>query len=137
MPSFAWALQKIRGYLYPFGIFYLLYSKFFNKKINLYLIGIHPDYQKRGVTGIIFNSFIQTLKKKGIKICRRTPELTDNISIDKIWENFSPELIKTRSTFKKSYQKTNFKDSFLYSPETNLSLIAEKASKVSFISLIS
>ena len=46
MPSFAWALQKIRGYLYPFGIFYLLYSKFFNKKINLYLIGIHPDYQK-------------------------------------------------------------------------------------------
>ena len=108
MPSFAWALQKIKGYLYPFGIFYLLYSKFFNKKINLYLIGIHPDYQKRGVTAIIFNSFIQTLKKKGIKICRRTPELIDNISIDKICENFSPELIKTRSTFKKKLSKNQF-----------------------------
>lgn len=105
MPSFAWALQKMRGYLFPFGIFYLLFSKFFNKKIILYLIGIHPDFQKRGVTAIIFNSFIQTLKKKGIKICRRTPELTDNISIDKIWQNFSPELIKTRSTFRKKLSK--------------------------------
>ena len=33
MPSFARALQKINGYLYPFGIFYLLFSKFFNKSI--------------------------------------------------------------------------------------------------------
>ena len=106
MPSFAWALQKTRGYLFPFGIFYVLFSKFFSKKITLYLIGIHPDYQKKGVTAIIFNSFIQTLKNKGIKICRRTPELTENISIDKIWENFSPELIKTRSTFKKKLSKS-------------------------------
>ena len=106
MPSFAWALQKTRGYLFPFGIFYVLFSRFFSKKITLYLIGIHPDYQKRGVTAIIFNSFIQTLKKKGIKICRRTPELKENISIDKIWENFSPELIKTRSTFKKKLSKS-------------------------------
>jgi GNAT superfamily N-acetyltransferase len=105
MPSYAWALQKMRGYLFPFGIFYLLFSKFFNKKITLYLIGIHPDFQKRGVTAIIFNSFIQTLKNKGIEICRRTPELTENISIDKIWGNFSPELIKTRSTFKKKLSK--------------------------------
>ena len=43
---------------------------------------------------------------KGIKICRRTPELIDNISIDKIWENFSPELIKTRSTFTKKLSKS-------------------------------
>ena len=47
MPSFARALQKIKGYLYPFGIFYLLFSKFFNKKINLYLIGIHRLSKER------------------------------------------------------------------------------------------
>ena len=82
MPSFAKALQR------------------FNKDVILYLIGIDPNYQKLGVTAIIFNSFIQTLKGKGIQICRRTPELTDNISIDKIWKNFNPKLIKTRSTYK-------------------------------------
>ena len=101
MPSFAKALQKIKGKLMPFGFLHLLHAKKFNKDVTLYLIGIHPEYQKLGVTAIIFNSFIQTLKNKGIKICRRTPELTDNLSIDKIWKNFSPKLIKTRCTYKK------------------------------------
>ena len=83
-----------------FGFLNLLWAKKFNKDVTLYLIGIDPNYQKLGVTAIIFNSFIQTLKGKGIQICRRTPELTDNISIDKIWKNFNPKLIKTRSTYK-------------------------------------
>jgi len=101
MPSFAKALQKMNGKLFPFGFLNLLWAKKFNKDVTLYLIGIDPNYQKLGVTAIIFNSFIQTLKNKGIKICRRTPELTDNLSIDKIWKNFSPKLIKTRCTYKK------------------------------------
>ena len=100
MPSFAKALQRMKGKLFPFGFLNLLWAKKFNKDVTLYLIGIHPDYQKLGVTAIIFNAFIQTLKNKGIQVCRRTPELTDNISIDKIWKNFNPKLIKTRSTFK-------------------------------------
>jgi len=100
MPSFAKALQKTKGKLFPFGFLHLLHAKKFNRDVTLYLIGIHPEYQKLGVTAIIFNSFIQTLKNKGIKICRRTPELIDNLSIDKIWKNFNPKLIKTRSTYK-------------------------------------
>ena len=100
MPSFAKALQRMNGKLFPFGFLNLLWAKKFNKDVTLYLIGIDPNYQKLGVTAIIFNSFIQTLKGKGIQICRRTPELSDNISIDKIWKNFNPKLIKTRSTYK-------------------------------------
>ena len=100
MPSFAKALQKMNGKLFPFGFLNLLWAKRFNKNVTLYLIGIDPEYQKLGVTAIIFNAFIQTLKNKGIQICRRTPELTDNISIDKIWKNFNPKLIKTRSTYR-------------------------------------
>ena len=100
MPSFAKALQRMNGKLFPFGFLHLLYAKKFNKDVTLYLIGIHPDYQKMGVTAIIFNSFIQTLKNKGIQVCRRTPELVDNLSVDKIWKNFNPKLIKTRSTYK-------------------------------------
>ena len=100
MPSFAKALKKMNGKLFPFGFLNLLWAKKFNKDVTLYLIGIDPNYQKLGVTAIIFNSFIQTLKGKGIQVCRRTPELTDNISIDKIWKNFNPKLIKTRSTFR-------------------------------------
>ena len=90
----------MRGKLFPLGFLHLLRAKKNVKDVNLYLIGILPEYQKLGVTAIIFNSFIQTLKNKGIEICRRTPELVDNISIDKIWKNFNPKLIKTRSTYK-------------------------------------
>ena len=100
MPSFAKALQKMNGRLFPFGFLNLLWAKRYNKNVTLYLIGIDPQYQKLGITAIIFNAFIQTLKNKGIQICRRTPELTDNISIDKIWKNFNPKLIKTRSTYR-------------------------------------
>ena len=102
MPSFAWVLKNKRLFI-SLGIFYLLYSKFFNK--NKFISHWHPPRLSKEVLQQLFNSFIQTLKKKGIKICRRTPELIDNISIDKIWENFSPELIKTRSTFKKKLSK--------------------------------
>ena len=77
----------------------LHYQQEFPQLMNQYS-NIDPNYQKLGVTAIIFNSFIQTLKEKGIEVCRRTPELTDNISIDKIWKNFNPKLIKTRSTYK-------------------------------------
>ena len=46
MPSFAKALQKMNGKLFPFGFLNLLWAKKFNKDVTLYLIGIDPNYQK-------------------------------------------------------------------------------------------
>ena len=37
----------------------------FNKDVTLYLIGIDPNYQKLGVTAIIFNSCLFKHLKKG------------------------------------------------------------------------
>jgi len=102
MPSFAEALQKIKGKLFPFGIFHILKAKK-SKKLNFYLIGVHPEYQKKGVHSIIFSSFYKTFKKKGIIECRRTPELVNNLAIQKLWRNFKPVLIKKRSTFRKEF----------------------------------
>jgi GNAT superfamily N-acetyltransferase len=102
MPSFAKALQKANGSLFPFGFLHLLYAKQFPKNVTLFLIGVHPDFQKKGVTAILFNSLLQSLKNKGIKECIRTPELKDNKEISKLWKNFNPITYKTRCTFKKS-----------------------------------
>ncbi|MDG1375175.1 MAG: GTP cyclohydrolase [Flavobacteriaceae bacterium] len=100
MPSFAEALQKMKGKLFPFGIFQILKAKK-SKKLNFYLIGVDPKYQKKGVHSIIFSSFYKTFKKNGIIECRRTPELVNNLAIQKLWRNFNPILIKKRSTFRK------------------------------------
>ena len=100
MPSFAKALQKINGKLFPFGIFHLLNAQK-SKSVNFLLIGVHPEYQNKGVHAIIFSEYHRIFKAKGIKECRRTPELADNLAIQKIWRDFNPQLIKKRCTYKK------------------------------------
>jgi len=101
MPSFAKALQKIKGKLFPFGIIELLKAKK-SKTVNFLLIGVHPDYQNKGVHALIFSEYHKTFEAKGITECRRTPELSDNLEIQKLWRDFNPQLIKKRCTFKKN-----------------------------------
>ena len=48
LPSFAKALQKANGKLFPFGIFHLLRAKYFSKSVLFYLIGVLPEYQSKG-----------------------------------------------------------------------------------------
>ena len=101
MPSFAKALQKIKGLLFPFGLFHLIKAKK-AKAVNFLLIGIHPKYQNKGVHAIIFSEYHRTFSALGIETCRRTPELAENLPIQKLWRDFNPQLIKKRCTYKKT-----------------------------------
>lgn len=101
MPSFSTALQKAKGKLFPLGILRLLKAKRHAKDVTFYLIGVHPEYQNKGVTAIIFDQYTKTFSQKGIVNCIRTPELADNEAIKKIWEDFNPVTHKRRRTYKK------------------------------------
>ncbi len=101
MPSYSKALQKAKGKLFPFGIFHILNARKNSKDVTFYLIGVHPDYQNKGITAIIFDDFTKAFEKKGIQTCIRTPELEENEAIRKIWENFKPVTHKRRRTYKK------------------------------------
>ncbi len=101
MPSFSKALQKMNGRLFPFGFLHILQAKKHSKDASFYLIGVHPDYQNKGVHAVIFNEYYHTFKEKGIEMCYRTPELEDNEAIKKIWKHFDPEVYKRRKTFRK------------------------------------
>jgi GNAT superfamily N-acetyltransferase len=100
MPSFSKALQKANGKLFPFGIYHLLKAKKKNDTVISYLIGVHPDYQNKGVTAIIFDELLKSVTKNGIKYVKRTPELEDNKAISKIWRNFNQKTHKRRRTYK-------------------------------------
>tara|TARA_R110002050_G_scaffold16019_2_gene49021 strand:- start:119985 stop:121106 length:1122 start_codon:yes stop_codon:yes gene_type:complete len=102
MPSFSKALQKAKGKLFPTGIFHLLNAKKHSKEVIFYLIGVHPDYQNKGVTAIIFNEYYETFTKKGIENCIRTPELEENTAIKQLWKNFDPQIHKRRRTYRKN-----------------------------------
>ena len=102
MPSFAKALQKANGKLFPFGLFHLLKAKKKNDTAVSYLIGIHPKYQNKGVTAIVFEEFYKSVVKNNVEIIRITPQLKNNKEIHRIWKNFQPDYHKERCTFIKS-----------------------------------
>ncbi|MGB1210525.1 MAG: GTP cyclohydrolase [Lacinutrix venerupis] len=104
MPRFAYALQEMNGKLFPFGFAKLLKAKKNSKDVVFYLIGVHPDYQNKGVHAVIFNEYYETFKAKGIIDCYRTPELEDNEAIHKIWKHFDPVVVKRRKTFRKAVE---------------------------------
>lgn len=101
MPGFSKALKKANGKLFPFGFKYILDAKKHSKDVMFYLIGIHPDYQNKGVHAVIFNEYYNTFFEKNIETCYRTPELEDNIAIHQIWKHFNPEVYRRRKTFRK------------------------------------
>jgi hypothetical protein len=46
---------------------------------------IHPDYQNKAVTAIIFSMNTILLSKKRVN-CFRTPELADNTAVHNLWK---------------------------------------------------
>lgn len=99
MPSYSKALQKSKGKLLPFGWWYFMNAGRKNDRANFYLIGVHPEYQKRGVTAIIFKEIWKTFKKKGVKFLETNPELEENKNIQLLWQDYNPVNHKRRRTY--------------------------------------
>ncbi len=104
MPSFAKALQKAKGKLFPFGIFHLLKARKKPDIVTSYLIGVDEEYQNKGVTAIIFDEFMNSFNELKVKEMRRTPELEENTAIHQIWKNFDQVTHKRRRTYKKNIE---------------------------------
>lgn len=101
MPSYSKALQKAKGKLLPFGWIHFMTAGRKNDRANFYLIGIHPDYQRRGVTSIIFKEIYEIFKKKGVKFLETNPELEENKNIQLLWQDYNPVNHKRRRTYTK------------------------------------
>ncbi len=99
MPSYSKALQKAKGKLFPFAWWHFLQAGKKNDRANFYLIGIHPEYQRRGVTSMIFKSIQMNLKSKGIKFLETNPELEENKNVQVLWQDYHPVHHKSRRTY--------------------------------------
>lgn len=99
MPSYSVALQKAKGKLFPFGWYHLLKASKHNQSANFYLIGIHPEYQKKGITAIVMKEFYDLFHSKGIKYLETNPELEDNKNIQLLWREYNPVNHKRRRTY--------------------------------------
>jgi GNAT superfamily N-acetyltransferase len=99
MPSYSKALQKSKGKLFPFGWWHFLQAGKKNDRANFYLIGIHPEYQRRGVTAIIFKEIFVRFTSMGIDFAETNPELEENKSVQVLWQDYNPVNHKRRRTY--------------------------------------
>lgn len=88
LPNLTYALQKSNGRLFPFGWFHLLKAIRKNKIIDMYLLGVHPDYHGKGVAALFFYEMHKAYIDFGIKKAISSPQLEGNSKALSIWKNF-------------------------------------------------
>lgn len=103
MPSIAHAVQKGRGYLFPFGWWHLLKSMYFKYEdaLELLMIAVEPEYRNKGVHALLFNEIIPNLQKGGFKYGESNAEMEDNSSVQNIWNAYEKEFKRRRRVFSK------------------------------------
>lgn len=100
LPSLSKALQKAKGHLFPFGWIHLLKAlKSKPKVIDLYLTGVLPEYQNKGVNALLFNDLIPVYRSVGAVYAESNPELETNSAVQAQWDYFKREHHKSRRAF--------------------------------------
>lgn len=100
LPSLANAMRKAKGHLFPFGWIHLLKAlKSKPKVVDLYLMGVLPEYQSKGVNALLFNDLIPIYKSIGTEYAETNPELETNNAVQAQWDYFKQEHHKTRRAF--------------------------------------
>ena len=100
LPSLSAALKKAKGHLLPFGWIHLLKAlKAKPKVVDLYLTGVLPEYQNKGVNALLFNDLIPEYIKMGTVYAESNPELESNNAVQAQWDYFKREHHKTRRAF--------------------------------------
>ena len=103
MPSITRALKNCKGKLVPLGWFYILRSMYwkYEESFEMLLIGVKPEYQKKGVNSIIFVDLMKELLKGGFTYGESNAELESNLDIRSQWGDLEVKECKRRRVYKK------------------------------------
>lgn len=100
LPNLSHALRKAKGHLFPIGWIYLLRAlKTKPKVVDLYLTGVLPEYQNKGVNALLFNDLIPAYQNSGTIYAESNPELESNSAVQAQWDYFKREHHKSRRAF--------------------------------------
>jgi len=101
LPSVAKAMQESGGKLFPFGFIKLLKAFKSPKRVELILIAVHPDYQKKGVNAIILDELIKSCNQYNIEEFDLNPQLATNTDVISQWDYFDIVQNKNRVSYYK------------------------------------
>ena len=101
IPSIADALVKGRGRMTLPTIVRLLRSIAKPRELEMALVAVRPDYQKKGVNALIMARISRHIIEDGVRRVESNPELVTNLAVQTQWTNFEREIVKRRKTFSK------------------------------------
>ena len=104
MASLSRALQKSKGYMFPFGWWHLANALWWKHDsiVDLMFLAIKPEYQNKGLNSVMFNRLIPIAKEMGFKVAESNPELDNNSKMQAHWNYFEGAHIhKRRKAFRK------------------------------------
>lgn len=100
-PSMSKALQKARGYLFPFGWFHILKGYFFYKDIDLMMVGARPDWKGKGLSSIYHYHTNKAVIRKKLRWAVTNPQLENNQAVE-VWKEYDTQLHTRRRCYIKS-----------------------------------
>lgn len=103
-PSFSEALRRTHnGKLLPLGWWQLLKVLKWHKTdtVDLLLIGVLPEYRKKGANAIIFNDLISWYRRYGFKYAVTGPQMETNNGVLSQWEYLDSEIIRRHRIYAK------------------------------------
>lgn len=95
-PSLTRALQKCNGRLFPLGWWYLLRAFKQRHTIDMYINGVLPEYQGKGVVALYYYYMTKAYIDAGFKYAVSGPQLEENAKALTIWKNFEHRQHMTR-----------------------------------------
>lgn len=97
LPSMNEAVKKSKGRLFPFGWYRFLRVPYKPADVlDLYLVGVLPRMQNKGLTAILLNSMTESARKNNIKYAETGPELETNSQVQSLWKHYDAQQHKRR-----------------------------------------
>lgn len=103
MPSLSTAFQKAKGRLFPFGFIHILLALKKPKTIDLYLVGILPEYQNKGISAIFMNELTRIAIANQIISAETNSELEDNKKVQDFWKYYDARQHKRKRIYVKVF----------------------------------
>ena len=98
MPSLSNALRKSKGKLFPFGWYHLLKALKNYSYIDLYINGVDPDWQNKGVHSLYYVEMNKRYIELGAKMAIANPQLESN-QASQIWEKYESRIAIRRRAY--------------------------------------
>ena len=106
VPSLSRAVQKAKGRLFPVGTLHILKALKRNDTLEALMIGIHPDYQSKGLQVLLFKHIHENVIKRGdIKRMIMNPQLEENVKVQMIFDEYNPQPYMRRRSYVKELKK--------------------------------